>query len=431
MPNLDRLQPRGPDIVDKKVNALKRTTEVAGSARNGDASTITRQMTVDGGNIDVINQGSIRSLGQAPDYMNTLKRVSVSLANRFRRNNNVGGTYLQPGIYMDADGADGDGESAAITTETGNEITARGKADAAIGSINGPSILSRGTFRASNYGASLGASSWDSDIDSNGTAQVGGKANTYVYSQPEELLFGGEDKVNQRYFSISFRMVPDGTGDVLKGSWSSNSGADASIRITNDKRWKLTGTSIDLQSPTNITGLLTAQAITATDLTASGTVQGATVKATGQVQGASAAFTGNVQVGTINGSAYPPPSGGQTLLSPLSPSNWTALGDVFSEVFSTANRVGLSITMRYTGSSTALSTTSYTNIGTVLPSAVRSGSVTSPYLTSGILGGGISTPVVLYVFVNISTGDLQIRPASAVTIANGSLFTLSYLYKLP
>jgi hypothetical protein len=67
--------------------------------------------------------------------------------------------------------------------------------------------------------------------------------------------------------------------------------ATARMYATGDGKLRLSGTG----------GIALESAATATSLTATGTVQGATVKATGALQGATAAITGALTAGTLNG----------------------------------------------------------------------------------------------------------------------------------
>lgn len=116
--------------------------------------------------------------------------------------------------------------------------------------------------------------------------------------------------------------------------------------------------------------------------------------------------------------------------SPLSPTGWSASGDITVTPEGTRKRVVADLVVTRTGGDFVLATTSWSVLGTdesVIPSAARG---TSPvkYLSAPVVnvGGGAST-----YNANVTynpTGAVSIRAVTSFTLTTGAFFTINVAY---
>jgi hypothetical protein len=116
-----------------------------------------------------------------------------------------------------------------------------------------------------------------------------------------------------------------------------------------------------------------------------------------------------------------------TRLTPLAVTGYSITGDIFTENKGTYKDVKVTLNVTRTGADGLIPTT-FASFGAVLPIGARGVSI-DHYLPVSISGG--STNVHATVFLNTSTGVLQIKGTSAFTFTAGSLFTLSVSYTVP
>lgn len=120
--------------------------------------------------------------------------------------------------------------------------------------------------------------------------------------------------------------------------------------------------------------------------------------------------------------------GTESIVSALSPAGWNIGGSIFVEPLAGEVKITLALVPKYTGANVTITTTAYTSMGTVLPSAAISSTADSPYVLTQVVGAGLNNQAIA--FVNLATGAASIRAVGAnFTLASGALFTISYAYK--
>ena len=118
-----------------------------------------------------------------------------------------------------------------------------------------------------------------------------------------------------------------------------------------------------------------------------------------------------------------------TILAPLPIFGYAVSGIVAVERLGTHNRITVNINVVKTGADdTITSTIPFKTLGTVIPAGARGTSV-DKYLPVSISGGANNVHATVY--LNASSGLLQIRSQAAFTIQNGATFTLSDSYLVP
>lgn len=119
-------------------------------------------------------------------------------------------------------------------------------------------------------------------------------------------------------------------------------------------------------------------------------------------------------------------SGDPVAYAPLPVNGYALDGVITVEPAGTKRRVTVDINVTRTGPSGSIPADDYASFGAVLPTAAR-GSVYPKYLPVSILGGQYP-PITATVFLNPSSGIMQIRGSSKFTWQTGALFSLNLAY---
>jgi len=271
--------------------------------------------------------GALSSYGEGKDFFTGARStIKATLGNKWARNTWVGYDYLQPGVYFErSSGAAQDLlEMPRVVSPRVSDVE-MSSAQVALDSTK-PNIISAGGVAAGPGYSSMGSKKYDKTVNSDGGNGLSGiLAHTGILTNEDALVAYVETGLSDYFAQYSLSIGgkgTDGTGAVVptpegvqlkvETGYGDPAPSDALVRIdrggildvkatkgaatarmyaTGDGKLRLSGTG----------GIALESAATATSITATGTVQGATVKATGALQGASAAITGNVQASTLNG----------------------------------------------------------------------------------------------------------------------------------
>ncbi len=271
--------------------------------------------------------GALSSYGEGKDFFTGVRSsIKATLGNKMAQNSWVGYDFLQPGVYFERDSG-----TAQPLIETPRVVSPRAadvemvSAQVPLNSAK-PNEISQGSVSAGPGYSSMGSKRYNKTLNADGGNGFSGVlTHCGILTNEDAIVSYVEDTATgyagQYSLSIGGRntvgtgaVVPTPPGVQLKYQSGPDDPApsDALVRIdragvldiqakkgsalarmyaTGDGKLRLSGTG----------GVALESAATATSLTATGTVQGATVKATGALQGASAAITGNVQAATLNG----------------------------------------------------------------------------------------------------------------------------------
>ncbi|SEC99232.1 hypothetical protein [Arthrobacter woluwensis] len=96
--------------------------------------------------------------------------------------------------------------------------------------------------------------------------------------------------------------------------------------------------------------------------------------------------------------------GTESIVSALSPAGWNVGGSIFVEPLAGETKITIALVPKYTGANVTITTTAYTSMGTVLPSAAMSSTADSPYVLTQVVGAGLNNQAIA--FVNLATGPL-------------------------
>lgn len=238
---------RGLDETSRRLRELGRRLEVATSARNSDAGTISpgSQLTVKG-NISVTDEGSVSVTGQALDWVKSQTSVTAEIANRPRRNNALGHTYLQPGLYMDSGSRPASSGSAFIGSSNGRDIVAKGRVDQS--RIQAEGRFSVGQVVASTDSAAITVHTWDSQIDPTGTTAESMKSVSSFSTTAGQVSMSGTDLEAGKFFRVTAAANPmDNGGALLQATWHDDQGREqASITLTDDQVLKLVTAAVEV-----------------------------------------------------------------------------------------------------------------------------------------------------------------------------------------
>ncbi|WNN95975.1 minor tail protein [Arthrobacter phage Hirko] len=115
-----------------------------------------------------------------------------------------------------------------------------------------------------------------------------------------------------------------------------------------------------------------------------------------------------------------------TILAPLAVSGYATDGTIAVENLGTYKRVTVDIGITRTGGGGTIPNDSFASFGAVLPTGARGDSGLQKYLPIAISGGAINTHATL--FIDTSTGVMQIKAQTAFTIQTGATFTVNLSY---
>lgn len=328
MPNFSRSQARGTDHTDSKVNALARQLLQQTSARNTDSSTISPGSELNlKGDIRITDQGEIQVITRESNGVGGFNDVIAHIGNTSIDTHSS--LSQSPAIWFTSSVDTPQGPRAIparISSDRGQGIVLQSPTDDSSYGAQTSIGVTQDRFSAGTFGASapdgsssgggasldftpssLNLSATKASTGSASVNSVGMKAEPYSEtsgSVPELEFMAGH--TSNRYSDgprhYRARLRTRGAGEFWLESLKPDNTILGMVYTTGDGKVRIMGSaSVELDAPTNINALLTAQSVTA-----SGTIQAATIKATGQVQGASASFTGDVSLSTINGQPYPP-----------------------------------------------------------------------------------------------------------------------------
>lgn len=328
LPNFSRSQARGTDHTDAKVNALARQLLQQTSARNADSSTVSPGSELNlKGDIRITDQGEIKVITREPDGAGGFNEVIAHIGNTSIDTHSA--LSQSPAIWFTSSVDTPQGPRAIparISSDRGQGIVLQSPTDDSSYGAQTSIGVTQDRFSAGTFGASapdgsssgggasldftpssLNLSATKASTGSASVNSVGMKAEPYSETSgpvPELEFMAGH--TSNRYVDgprhYRARLRTRGAGEFWLESLKPDNTILGMVYTTGDGKVRIMGSaSVELDAPTNINALLTAQSVTS-----SGTIQAATIKATGQVQGASASFAGDVSLSTINGQPYPP-----------------------------------------------------------------------------------------------------------------------------
>ncbi|WP_066217493.1 hypothetical protein [Arthrobacter woluwensis] len=454
-------RPFGVTDARNRVDELARKQQALDGANRNSSSTIPPGGTlrveggvlVPGGQISVTGGGNISTTADGIDrYTNQPIKVSTSLGNREVIEPWTGLPVLRPGIWLANTSYQTDpANMASLTSRYGDNIE--------IQSLNYTDSEGRRWRSAANIdpaGASLYWSRQDGDPASpstGGTSQSGGLSvsldsalsvatyvrnaapddpavihtNTALSMRPWGGQMGPPDGLQIRYEQSDYNGTYINKGlfkfdkDGLMTLHSEKGANKVDVIHTGDGVLTLKGSnSVNVVGTFTVNGSPVGGAVTSVagrtgDVVLAGTdIPAATTSAPGAMSAADKA--------KLNG------LGTESIVSALSPAGWNVGGSIFVEPLAGETKITIALVPKYTGANVTITTTAYTSMGTVLPSAAMSSTADSPYVLTQVVGAGLNNQAIA--FVNLATGAASIRAVGAnFTLASGALFTISYTYK--
>ncbi len=462
MPVDNSFIPRAFGVTDarNRVDELARKQQALDGANRNSSSTIPPGgtlrveggMLVPGGQISVTGGGNISTTADGIDrYTNQPIKVSTSLGNREVIEPWTGLTVLRPGIWLANTTYQTDpANMASLTSRYGDNIE--------IQSLNYTDSGGGRWRSAANIdpaGASIGWSLQDGDPASptTGGTRLAGSLSVSLDAPMEVGSYArsaAPDDPAVVHTEASLEVGAWGgqlptNGTRLRYDQYDYNGAyltRGSLRF--DKNGLLTLHSEKGSNKVDIThngdGVLTLAGSTRVNVNGTFTVNGASVS------GAVTSVAGRTGDVVLTGTDIPAATtsaqgamsaadktklnglGTESIVNALSPAGWNIGGSIFVEPLAGEVKITLALVPKYIGANVTITTTAYTSIGTVLPSAAISSTADSPYILTQVVGAGLNNQAIA--FVNLATGAASIRAVGAnFTLASGALFSFSYPYK--